>query len=121
MDLNYQSYIAITAHFIDSAAELQSYFIGCFSYNERHTAQNIATFMMEEVTKWHLQNKVSAIITDNAANIVAAVRCINWRYFPCFGHIINLVVQGSLQCINKQVEKVKAKVDFFKRSISALA
>lgn len=116
-----QSYIAITAHFINKDGALESYLLGCFPINERHTAQNLAAFMMEEVGKWDLIHKVSAIVTDNAANIVAAVRLTNWRHFPCFAHTLNLVVQDSLNCLTEQLKKVKAIVEYFKRSSSALA
>ena len=44
----------------------------------------------------NITEKVVAAVTDNAANIAAAVRLNGWRHVPCFAHTLNLVVQNSL-------------------------
>lgn len=77
--------------------------------------------MKDEVNKWKLENKISAVITDNAANVVAVVRMTTWRHFPCFAHTLNLIVQDSLKSIEPQLRKDKTIVEYFKRSSSALA
>nr|CAI5860091.1 unnamed protein product [Callosobruchus analis] len=67
------------------------------------------------------ENKITARTTDNAANIVAAVRGCQWRHIPCFAHCINLIVQEGVREISETTKKVKNIVEFFKRSSHALA
>ncbi|RVE47639.1 hypothetical protein evm_007736 [Chilo suppressalis] len=43
------------------------------------------------------QKKVVAIVSDNVANIVAAIREGGWRQIGCFAHSINLAVQIDLK------------------------
>ncbi|XP_044766203.1 E3 SUMO-protein ligase ZBED1-like [Coccinella septempunctata] len=117
--LNNVSYIALTAHFITKETQLKSVLLGCTDFHERHTAENLSNFLMTEATKWGISHKISGIITDNAANIVAAVHTNNWRHFPCFAHTLNLVVQNSLDALKEQIDKVKAIVQYFKHSSSA--
>ena len=57
--------------------------------------------------------------TDNAANIVAAVRLTGWAHIPCFAHTTNLIVQSSLLVIKELILKLKNIVEFFHRSSSA--
>lgn len=36
-----QSYIAVTAHYIDKNTQMQSLQLGCIQYNEKHTSANL--------------------------------------------------------------------------------
>lgn len=42
-------------------------------------------------------NKVQAVITNNGANIVAAVCKAGWAHYPCFAHTLNLAVKDSIK------------------------
>lgn len=90
-------FVALTAD-IDRNSDLKSV-LGCTEFGERHTAENLSNLLINGVATWGISNKISGIITDNAANIVAAVRLTNWHHFPCFAHTINLAVQHSLKRI----------------------
>jgi hypothetical protein len=57
----------------------------------------MSSLLKEQVNKWGLDNKITMIVSDNAANIVAAVRLCQWRHFSCFAHSINLIVQSGLE------------------------
>jgi len=72
--INNQHFIALTVHFINSETKLCSRLLGCINYNERSTSQELATFLMNTVKNWNIENKISAVVTDNAANIKAAVK-----------------------------------------------
>lgn len=93
--------------------DLKSYLLDCFPFNERHTATNLCSNLKQKIEEWKIQNKVIAIVSDNAANIVAAIRGGGWRHIGCFAHSINLVVQASLSSLNSVLSKVKAIVEFF--------
>ncbi|CAK1547963.1 unnamed protein product [Leptosia nina] len=69
--------------------------------------------------KWKISNKVTAIVSDNANNIVAAVQSGGWRHIGCFAHTLNIVVQVGITKIQTTVTKVKNIVEFFKRSSQA--
>lgn len=49
-------------------------------------------------------------VTDNAANMLAAVKVCKWGHVPCFAYTINLTI----------VAEVKAIFPYFKRSSSAM-
>ncbi|XP_050546155.1 zinc finger BED domain-containing protein 6-like [Daktulosphaira vitifoliae] len=115
---NNQSFISITAHFIDPQDEtlISSVLLGCNDFDEKHTGDNLAFFLSNIINEWNLSNKLTVVITDNAANIKAAIRKCNWRWLPCFAHSINLTVQTSLKCIELTITKVKNIVQYFKKN-----
>ena len=62
------------------------------------------------------------MVTDNANNIVAAVRLNGWKHLPCFAHTLNLVVQDSLKADTELAEiqkKCRDIVSYFHRSSKA--
>nr|CAI5851245.1 unnamed protein product [Callosobruchus analis] len=88
------------------------------------SAENLCSFLKGVIHEWELGNKITAVVSDNAANVTAAVRLGGWRYVPCFAHTINLIVQSSLRenrSIKSIMDKIKSIDEFFKRSSTALA
>ncbi|KAJ8895642.1 hypothetical protein PR048_000978 [Dryococelus australis] len=86
---------------------------------ERHTAQYLAAELKRVASEWELSNKLTAIVTDNAHNISAAVKTNGWTHLPCFAYSINLVVQGGLKTVSTLHRKVKTVVEHFHRSTVA--
>ncbi|KAL0819743.1 hypothetical protein ABMA28_007791 [Loxostege sticticalis] len=120
--INNESFVAVTAHYIShDAAEikLETVLLGCIKYTERHTAENICELLKTFMNDWQIKNKVTAISSDNAANMIAAVRAGNWRHIACLAHSINRAVQTSLGHISSTHVKVKQVVEYFKRSSHA--
>ncbi len=65
-----------------------------------HTAENLAKELRDLVSEWKLTDKIAAVVTDNANNIVKAVNAINkWRHvgLPCFAHTLSLAVKDAIQ------------------------
>lgn len=114
--VNNECYISITAHFIDDECKYQSYLLDCFKYEEKHTAENLAAEIKTILTNWGLIHKVNAVVSDNAANITAAIRLRSWRHIPCFANMLNLVVQAGLFEIREIYDKVKVVIDYLKKS-----
>ncbi|CAG4973134.1 unnamed protein product [Parnassius apollo] len=113
-------YIGITVHFIDPETHiLRTVMIDCLQFNESHTMINISEFLKEKFREWCIDQKICAIVSDNASNILGAVRIGGWRSIRCFAHTINLVVKDSLEIIADTVIKVKNVVEFFNRSMPA--
>lgn len=47
------------------------------------------------MAEWQISHKVAAVISDNIANIIGAVKLGEWRSVGCFGHLLNLVVKNA--------------------------
>ncbi|KAJ8910378.1 hypothetical protein NQ315_012825 [Exocentrus adspersus] len=116
-----EGYLAVTAHFISNEWQYFSCLLSCFSYSESHTSQNLSDQLKLVVAEWEISDKVQVVITDNAANIVAAVRQSNWKHIPCFAHTLNLIVQHGIKLMRVDIirRKVKNIVEYFHRSTQA--
>ncbi|XP_055854591.1 E3 SUMO-protein ligase ZBED1-like [Episyrphus balteatus] len=114
------SYIGVTAHFIDDSTNLCSALIACNSYADSHDAKNLCKLLESILNEWEISNKITAVVSYNAANILAAVRLGGWQSIGCFAHSLNLVVQKSTTKIANTLIKVKAIVEYFKRSAQGL-
>lgn len=80
----------------------------------------MATYLKNTIQEWKIEHKTTAIVSDNAPNIVGAIKKCNYRHVPCFAHSINLVVQSGLKVVCDVQKKVKSIVELFKRSSQAL-
>lgn len=93
---NTEAYITVTCHFVNKDYKLNSKVLTTSQMNGPHTADNIATSLKQIIEEWNLQNKVMAIVTDNAANMKAAIQILKLRHLPCYAHTLNLVVTQAL-------------------------
>ncbi|GBP41625.1 Zinc finger BED domain-containing protein 1 [Eumeta japonica] len=111
------SYQAVTAHYLLNW-ELKSALLGCFECHERHTAEYIKNELNRLLSHWNIQNKIFVCVTDNAANMKAAIRLTNYEHLPCVAHTLNLVVRAGLQDsgLGELIKKIKAVVEHFHRS-----
>ena len=117
-----ESYLTITCHFVTSTWELKSLVLETFGFKKDHTAENIAASFQKIAEEWGISRKVVAMVTDNAANVVAAVRHTGWTHVPCFAHTLNLVVSEAIKADTKihQLRKsCRDIVSFFHHSVKA--
>ena len=120
--LRTESYLSITCHFVTSTWELKSLALETFGFKKDHTAENIAVSFQNIAEEWGISRKVVAMVTDNAANVVAAVRHTGWTHVPCFAHTLNLVVSEAIKADTKihQLRKsCRDIVSFFHHSVKA--
>ncbi|UYV72018.1 hypothetical protein LAZ67_9001565 [Cordylochernes scorpioides] len=121
-NINTTSFYAITAHFIDYTTKLNSILLECSEFPQKHTAENISSWILGVTKKFKLDFKTVAVVTDNAPNIKAAIKTLGLPHLSCFAHSVNLVVQRSInESIKSAVDKVKSIVQFFKQSSHAMA
>lgn len=104
---------------------LVSRVLSTFASDERHTAENLRDFLLKVTDSWEITKKIVACVTDNGANIVAAVRLITqWRHVPCFAHTLQLCIKDAWR-LNTAIEPLLVKcrniVSFFHRSNVATA
>lgn len=116
-----ESFIAVTAHFINKNWEMVSYLLDCSVINESHTAENLRESVIQIVKKYNIQSKVRAIVTDNAKNMLSAFQMekTNWYHWPCTAHTINLIVQNGIKAVTDIQEKTKNIVRHFHMSTTA--
>lgn len=114
-----ESYIAVTAHFVNKDFILKSVLLECSEFSERHTAVNLSDEIRSIITKWKLEAKVVLVVSDNASNIKNAIHKLHLKHLGCFAHTINLVVEESLKCESDLINKVKTIVTHFRKSTIA--
>ncbi|CAG5033891.1 unnamed protein product [Parnassius apollo] len=84
-----------SAVFGSDETKLKSDLIGCVEYNERHTSENLKAFLCDVMAEWNIADYTTAIASDNAANITAAIRDTGRWHIPCFAHSITLCASRS--------------------------
>ncbi|XP_072400709.1 zinc finger BED domain-containing protein 4-like [Diabrotica undecimpunctata] len=114
---NSDSFIGVTAHFINDKFELESILLEVCLFEGSHTSVNLANELRRVITEWDLHNKIFIVITDNAANVKKAIlEELQLKHLGCLAHTINLIAQDGLKVIESLIEKVKLVVSLFKRS-----
>ncbi|XP_049918940.1 zinc finger BED domain-containing protein 4-like [Epinephelus moara] len=60
----------------------------------------------EGMRAWGIkEKKIACITTDNGANIVAAVRELQWPWLSCFGHNLNVADNNSLSKEKRRTDR----------------
>jgi len=112
----------MTVHFIDDEWKPKSYTLSTQLMIERHTAGNLSDAMVKIFKKWEISEKILAVVTDNAANVLNAVRDTieiqEQDGLTCAAHTLQLVVNGALasQEIQEICEKAGKLVGHFRHS-----
>lgn len=117
-----ENYLAVTGHFLTNEFAMKHVLLGCDSFPESHTAQNLAAAIQQILNEFNLENKVNMVISDNAANIKKAIKdVLKLKHFGCYAHTLNLIAQDSLKLVVEILQKVKDIVAYFRRSTSAMS
>uniref|UniRef100_A0A0A1XSV1 Zinc finger BED domain-containing protein 1 n=1 Tax=Zeugodacus cucurbitae TaxID=28588 RepID=A0A0A1XSV1_ZEUCU len=116
------SYMAVTAHFVNSKFDMCSILLECCPMTESHTTKNVSAELMRVTEDWGISRKILLAITDNASNMKNAIQNdLKWHHFGCFAQTLNLIVENALSyeqvCITLQ--KVKQIVTHFRKSVAA--
>ena len=94
-----QSYITITAHFLDSNWNMKSLGLQTKHYTDSHTAENLKELYQEAFKEWEIEEKEIIGCVDNARNVVNSWKLMERPCMFCFGHIMNLSVKKGLAVI----------------------
>ncbi|KAJ4947657.1 hypothetical protein JOQ06_009690 [Pogonophryne albipinna] len=120
--INMDAYLAVTCHYVDDSAKLATVLLGVLPFPEAHTAVNITVAMRSLMEEWGTEGKVTSIVTDAGANMVASVRSLNLRHALCFAHSLNVVVNKSLDAtpgLQDLRTRARNAVTFFTTSTTA--
>ena len=115
-------FLTVTCHFFTKLWKLRSYVLDTVHIDVSHTAENIAAALVAAARKWDIMDKISCAVTDNANNIVAAIRIAGWSHLPCFAHTINLIVTNAISEVPELEELIKSCKDivsYFHKSSKA--
>lgn len=88
-------YLSLTGHFFDTDLETVSLNLAFRRFYGRQLSTRLETFILNEITKLDISEKVVSITTDNAADIKSAGSRITDR-FSCMAHNINLILKNGL-------------------------
>jgi len=77
-----KAYLGVTCHYINDNWEMVSLVLCTKPLQDRHTAENIARWIEEVAEKFYfsLCDDVQAIVHDNAANVLKALRILEEKH-----------------------------------------
>jgi len=116
------SYISLTAHYIDEKFNRHLLVLDTLLVSERHTAQNLLSKILAMLEAWEInQKRVTCFVRDNAANITAATREGGFCHIGCVDHTLQLVITDGLKddTVSALLKSAKAIVGHFNRSTVA--
>ena len=111
--INTKSFLGITAHWINSDWRIQEIVFDFLDISDiAHTGINLAKNLEHVIQDRNLSNGVLAIVTDNASNNDLLFENLNCdvQQIRCFGHILNLVVQGMYIYMQKSNSYIISKI-----------
>jgi hypothetical protein len=76
------SYITVTVHYINSHLKMITRVLNTSFVPQAHTSENICAFLKEVANEWNIDEKIVAIVTDNASNMKLAVTLGGWKHVP---------------------------------------
>ena len=117
-----ESYVTITAHFINSEMELCSRVLQTRQLPESHTGEHVGNVLRQAQIEWACN--VSALTTDNAANMKIAAQTARIPiHIGCFAHTLNLASGRALEIkeVHNILAKMRSVVSFMHRSTTASA
>ena len=90
---NLQYYLTLTAHFFDHDFNYFSLIIAFRKFMGRHLKERLKAFIENELKSLNISEKISAITTDNAADIKSATSSGFGIRISCLAHNCNLTVK----------------------------
>ncbi|XP_073670667.1 E3 SUMO-protein ligase ZBED1-like [Paramisgurnus dabryanus] len=93
--MNMDAYLAVTCHFINEGT-LNTVLLGVQEFPQAHTAANLAAVKASIMEEWGITHKVTSLVTDAAANMLACARELNLKHSVCIAHVLNLMVKKAL-------------------------
>ncbi|XP_072223318.1 E3 SUMO-protein ligase ZBED1-like [Leuresthes tenuis] len=90
------SYLGVTGYFIDGEWNLNSFALTVMKTETRHFADKCAEQFLNVANDWGIENKISTIDTDSAANMLAAMRALPYEHIACNAHILQRTITVCL-------------------------
>lgn len=122
-DISNRGYLGITVHYLHNN-KMKSGCLGVLPLEESHTAHYISEILMEGIQFFEINREtVTAIVTDNGANIKkATIDCFGAsKHIECFAHAVSHIVPDAISAtpgVGQAIAKVKFIVTLTKRSVA---
>ncbi|CAJ0903384.1 4819_t:CDS:2 [Entrophospora sp. SA101] len=112
--------MGITCSWLSEDFEPIETLLNLFHVSHPHTSLIIKNLLVEEISKWGLEGKITAIATDNDSNMVSGSRLskesLNIERISCAAHTLQFCIEKALNCddnIKALVLRVRGLVLFF--------
>ena len=121
------AYITVTVHFIASW-EMRSFVLGTREFPGHHTGAAVSDAIVEICSEYKIENKVSTIVHDEAANMLLSLRILgnsadeeHFESISCNAHRLQLCLKKGLSAdvIDRMVRCSSKLVGHFKHSALA--
>ena len=89
-----EHFIVLTAHFFDQEFKCVSIVVSFEKFIGHHFANRIKPFLLREIKKLSLKEKIIPITTDNGADIKSQTSNGFGTRFSCLAHNLNLVAKS---------------------------
>jgi hypothetical protein len=110
----------VTVHFLDENFKMQSVLLTCSIFDKSHMSDNLAKELLTIAKDWTIEGKIVLAVSDNAANIKSAIQNRTpWKFFGCYAHTLNLIVEDAMKLVDNVIGNVKTIVSHFKRGATA--
>ena len=113
----------IMAHFLYSDWNVHVVVLDTFHMTQEHAADNTSKGLLKVAEDWNITIRISVIVTDNAANMEAAVALSKWRHHPCYDHTLNLIFKDATkgsETLKILQLKVSILVSHFRYGVKAM-
>jgi Protein of unknown function (DUF 659) len=113
-------YLGVTATWLSSDFKFREVLLSCNYLAHPHTGEVISEELFQIICKWHLENAVFTIATDNGANMVKGIKLLHDNYFdnvkhqPCAAHTLQLSVHEGLKQCKAIHRRIKNLQNFFR-------
>lgn len=115
-----ESYISFTAHFISNDFFLIHHALNVKYFPGSHSASTIGNMLESLLCEWNLdKNDVHLFVSDNAFNMIKALRDSEFQNAACFNHSLQLTINDAItaqRALNDAITIAKKIVGHFNHS-----
>ncbi|CAF1216161.1 unnamed protein product [Adineta ricciae] len=105
-------FICLTCHYFTASLENKSIVLSFRRFSDKHSGENFRNFIIHELKKMNLENKIQSITTDGGPDIKCATQGETFGIrIGCAAHNLNLVVKKALWLFDKTSTKAKSSSD----------
>src|ERR1043165_7091372 len=107
-------YLGLTEIWISQNFEIIDVLLEISYFPAPHIAKAIANTIKKAIQKWKIKNNIVSIVTDNGANMIAAIReLIPIKRLSCAAHTLQLAIRNGLKIVNTLTVRAKQLINFF--------